>query len=414
MCPGCYKPKYESYCPSCCKQLFNGRKVKHILPFDAIKDVNLPIFQEKTKRLSISGVQLKYSLRLEGSELVLTENGGEYLLKPIPPAAHIMDAGQAPENEHLTMQIASQVFGINTAANALIYFKDGTPAYLTRRFDVKEDGTRYLQEDMTQLSGRSRQTDGENFKYNGTYEEVGGLIRQYVAAYHPAIERFFELVVFNYLFSNGDAHLKNFSLIQTPMRDYTLSKAYDLMSTVLRTPNESDTALDLYENDTDNEFYSVFGCYGQENFRILADKIGINAKRTERILTRLLSSNDHVLAMIGSSLLDERVKKKYQDAYLERIRRMGLTKTIVARTLNPGDTKAEVPLNMPVNLHFLRGTPLTGAFQSTPASEALAKQNKYLFVELENLENYKNTLDDGLLMHVDMGWMTAVEVYNNV
>ncbi|HQT21521.1 hypothetical protein [Daejeonella sp.] len=45
-------------------------------------------------------------------------------------------------NEHLTMQIARQVYGLKTAENALIFFQDGTPAYLTKRFDVKEDGTK--------------------------------------------------------------------------------------------------------------------------------------------------------------------------------------------------------------------------------------------------------------------------------
>jgi serine/threonine-protein kinase HipA len=45
-----------------------------------------------------------------------------------------------PANEHLTMQIARQVYGIETAENALIFFKDGAPAYITKRFDVKEDG----------------------------------------------------------------------------------------------------------------------------------------------------------------------------------------------------------------------------------------------------------------------------------
>jgi len=49
-------------------------------------------------------------------------------------------------NEHLTMQIAKQVFGLNTAQNALIFFRDGTPAYITKRFDVKADGTRWGKE----------------------------------------------------------------------------------------------------------------------------------------------------------------------------------------------------------------------------------------------------------------------------
>ncbi len=36
------------------------------------------------------------------------------------------------------MQIADQVFGIDTAANALLELGDGEPAYLTRRFDRRD------------------------------------------------------------------------------------------------------------------------------------------------------------------------------------------------------------------------------------------------------------------------------------
>lgn len=38
-------------------------------------------------------------------------------------------------------------------------------------------------------------------------------------------------VVFNYLFGNGDAHLKNFSLQATSGGDYVLTPAYDLLHT---------------------------------------------------------------------------------------------------------------------------------------------------------------------------------------
>src|SRR5690606_40079276 len=63
-----------------------------------------------------------------------------YILKPIPRDLKKVD--QVPANEHLTMQIARQVYGINTAENALIFFSNGEPAYITKRFDVKEDGTK--------------------------------------------------------------------------------------------------------------------------------------------------------------------------------------------------------------------------------------------------------------------------------
>lgn len=324
MCPGCYKPDTEGYCRTCRKLLFDGAKVPAILRFETPQSENLPAYHEKTKKISISGVQLKYSLLLDGKELKLTEKGGQYILKPIPPAVHIKDPDAAPENEHLTMQIASQVYGMRTAANALIYFKDGTPAYITRRFDVKKDGSKYLQEDMAQLSGQSRHTGGENFKYEGSYEHIGQLIRKYVAAALPALENYFRLVLFNYLFSNGDAHLKNFSIMQTDMGDYTLTPAYDLMSTSLHMPGETDTALDLYEGDHNSPFFSTYGFYGQPDFMTLAQKIGILPSRAERMLNQLLAAGDQVVTMISQSFLSDEMKVKYIQAFKDRAGRLRL------------------------------------------------------------------------------------------
>ncbi|HLZ89440.1 MAG TPA: HipA domain-containing protein [Puia sp.] len=408
-CYGCYKPDVEGYCPACRKQLFDGKRVHTVLPFDAPTADNLEMFQEKTKRLSISGVQLKYSLKLEGKELELTETGGQYILKPIPPSTQLVAREQAPENEHLTMQIAAQLFGISTVANGLIYFKDGIPAYVTRRFDVRPTGGKYQQEDMAQLSGRSRNTHGEHFKYDGTYEEIGRLIKKYVAAHLPALEQFFRLVIFNYLFSNGDAHLKNFSLIETDMGDYTLSPAYDLMSTVLHTPLESDTALDLYKDSMESPFYSVFGYYGQANFRILADRIGIIPLRRDRILTQLLSATELVSQMVEHSLLSEEAKKKYIDAYQDKVIRMGMTKDMIARAMNPQYPGVYSVTDKPTKLTFLDRKVLTGFFDFTAQSDVLEKENKYTFIEMNNSERYRDTRDMRYVTIVEGDMLQKVE-----
>jgi serine/threonine-protein kinase HipA len=322
-CYGCYKENVEGYCSSCRKKLFDGKKVSHVLSFDTPKAENLPDYQEKTKKLSISGVQLKYSLRLEKKELQLTEKGGQYIVKPIPPTTLIVMQDQAPENEHLTMQIASQLFKIPVAENALIYFKDDAPAYITRRFDVRPDGSKHLQEDFAQISGKTKKKDGENYKYDGTYEDIGKLIKEKVPASLPVLEAFFRLVLFNYIFSNGDAHLKNFSLIQSAFGDYTLSKAYDLMCTVLHTPNESDTALDLYKGDIDSEFYQQYGYFGRPNFETLAGRLGLMPSRAKGIIDSLLARQEEVFFMIQNSFLENSAKEKYVRYYKDKIKRFG-------------------------------------------------------------------------------------------
>lgn len=320
-CKGCYIESKQDYCLSCRKKLFNKLKLPSVLNFDAPKDENLQIFQEHSKKLSISGVQLKYSLKLNDNQLELCEKGGEYILKPIPVARQLHELDSAPENEHLTMQIAEQIFNINTAANGLVYFKDGQPAYITKRFDVMQDGRKYLQEDFAQLLSRSKQTHGDTFKYEGTYEEIGHLIKRYVAASIPTLEKFFKLVVFNYIISNGDAHLKNFSLIRNENGEYLLTPAYDLMSTVLHTPHESDTALSLYDGHIDSSFYQHYGFYGIPNFIELAKRLGIVEKRAERILLEFTARKEVAIGLIQQSFLTEAVKEKYVANYVDKMNR---------------------------------------------------------------------------------------------
>lgn len=311
ICLGCYTEVKEGYCLQCRKKLFDKIRVPTVLPFDAPTANNIAEFQEHSKRLSISGVQLKYSLRLENKQLQLYDRNGQYILKPIPPAKQIINVEAVPENEHLTMQIAEQVYGINTAANALIHFKDGQPGYITRRFDVKPDGTKYMQEDFAQLTSRTKHTHGDAFKYDGSYEEIGHLIKRYVAAAIPALEEFFKLIVFNYVFSNGDAHLKNFSLIRRDNGEYQLTPAYDLMSTVMHTPHESDTALDLYKDDINSAYYSKFGHYGFDNFMELSLRLGIVEKRAERIIQQFHANQARVEEIVARSFFSENLKQLY-------------------------------------------------------------------------------------------------------
>ncbi len=232
-CPGTLAEGFSTYSPSCLRNMFNNKSVSHILPYEKpeFNEIVSDDFIENRKRISISGVQEKLSLILDGNVLRLTKLGeqGGYILKPIP--RDLKKVNEVPANEHLTMQIAKQVYGINTAKNALVFFQDGTPAYITKRFDLQEDGSKFGVEDFASLSGKTKHNAGANFKYEYSYEELGLLIQKFVPAWRVEIEKYFSLVVFNYLFSNGDAHLKNFSLIESNSGDYLLSPAYDLINT---------------------------------------------------------------------------------------------------------------------------------------------------------------------------------------
>ncbi len=81
---------------------------------------------------------------------------------------------------------------------------------------------------------RRRITPDTDFKYDYSYEEIGLLFQKYVPSWRIEIEKvLYACTSFNYAFSNGDAHLKNFSLLETEFGDYTMSPAYDLVNTRL-------------------------------------------------------------------------------------------------------------------------------------------------------------------------------------
>jgi serine/threonine-protein kinase HipA len=136
------------------------------------------------------------------------------------------------------------------------------------------------------------------------------------------MEVFFRNVFFNYLFSNGDAHLKNFSLIQTDSGDYKLTPGYDLMSTIIHTPGETDTALDLYEGDINTEYYQTYGHHGYPDFMELARRISIIEARAKRIISEMTSQSDRVINMINNSLLSDEIKLKYLHCYQDKVRRI--------------------------------------------------------------------------------------------
>jgi len=322
-CSGCFKEvAVDGYCKKCLKELFDGEKVSHILTFHSPYTEDSDLFNDLTKKMSISGVQVKYSLKLAKSQLILTDTGGQFLLKPIP-IGQFKNLDQAPANEHLTMQLARQLFRIAVPPNAIIYFKDRTPAYLVKRFDVKQDGSKFQQEDFAQIAQVTEITHGRNFKYDLSYEEIGALMKIHVSLYPVEIEKFFRLILFNYIFSNGDAHVKNFSVIQIETGDYVLTPAYDLLCTRIHSPSESDMALMLLK-DRFSDAYDAQGFYTYDDFLQFGKVLGIKESRIIKIIAEFNGKEEKIDSLIDSSYLNEPIKAEYKSYYKDKIKRINM------------------------------------------------------------------------------------------
>lgn len=307
----------DGFSPAALRRLTDGTApVPHRLPFTRAEVIQYRATE--ADRLSISGVQDKVSLRLEHGRFRPVSTDGAFLLKPVPGLGSLRHVEAVPANEHLTMQLAGQLFGIPVPPCALVELADGEPAYLARRFDRAPDGTRIPQEDFCQLSNRSEATGGRNYKYDATQEETGRILRRYSPAATVQLVDLFRRHLFNYLFSNGDAHLKNFSLLRSPFGDHVLSPAYDLLCTALHLPNEARCALDMFDHD-ETDFHRLNGFYGRPDFLLLAEKFDIPPTLATEILDRFLQLRPKVASLVERSFLPAELQSEYLNRLDDRM-----------------------------------------------------------------------------------------------
>lgn len=283
-------------------------------------DMNLPSVRETTVRASISGVQDKVQLRRGRDGFRIVERGGDYILKPVPRRTAAAAASDIPANEFLTMRIASKVFGVVTAQHDLVELSDGELAYLTKRFD-RRNGRSIRQEDFCQISNRSEDTHGCSYKYDASYEELAELLRRHCPAAAVESEKVFFIILFNYVFSNGDAHLKNFSLCEGPLGDYVLAPAYDLLDTRLHFPNEpSATALEFFKDGHFTSRYEELGFYSTPDFVELGACFGVKEANVMGMISRFRERITLVEREIALSKLSTDSNAKYLAHFHDRLK----------------------------------------------------------------------------------------------
>ena len=319
ICPSTLVEGFQTYSPAAVKLLFDGNPVSHILPFRSPnnEEAENEEYAKHVGRVSLSGVQPKAGLIIKGNQLAIPseQERSRYILKPAPSSYALLERKDYPANEHLSMQLASQVYHIETAPNALCFFSDGEQAYITRRFDVAPDGSKYQQEDFASLAGLTKAHGGSDYKYsNLSYEECAEIIGKYTTAPSVEILKFFRIVVFNYLILNDDAHLKNFSLINRGDGEYHLSPAYDLINTNLHLYEPRIFALDkglfhegMHLTDTRTVTRVDFEEFGR--------RIGLATRLVKRELDNFATEQPLAKELINRSFLSDKLKKYYWQSY---------------------------------------------------------------------------------------------------
>jgi serine/threonine-protein kinase HipA len=274
----------------------------------------LEVGAEHNWRFSLAGIALKFSMLREGDRFVAPAYGsnGDWIVKL--PDSYYTDV---PRNEYAMMELARRI-GIDAPETRLVERAsiDAVPdrawgkesyAYAIRRFD--RDAARNLVhiEDMAQVRGYYPED-----KYHGTFETVGNL---YYRGYDvESLREFVRRLAFNVIIGNGDAHLKNWSLIYRDRRKPTIAPAYDLVATFVYRPSG------VHEEDLGMRFGgskrfskvtpTVFAALDRRlkadaDLEDIAVKLVRDMRKEWPTVEDLLSSNEKLRKQIGERIRNE-------------------------------------------------------------------------------------------------------------
>lgn len=136
-------------------------------------------------------------------------------------------------NEALSLRWAAAVLGqqeVTAFAMAHIPVVD-EQALIVTRFDRGPKGEKLRLEDCAQILRKPKGQDYSG-KYDAAYEDIAEIIRTHSSRAPIDLARFFRRLIVFTLLGNCDAHLKNFSLLETPT-GLRLSPAYDVVNTAV-------------------------------------------------------------------------------------------------------------------------------------------------------------------------------------
>ena len=135
------------------------------------------------------------------------------------------------------------------------------------------------------------------------------------------LPKVFFLILFNYSFSNGDAHLKNFSLFRGPQGDSILTPAYDLLDTAIHFPSEpSATALDFFADGHFTAAYETLGFHSSADFVELGACFGVPEPDVRAPIDLLHSRRPAVERLVATSALSPEARDLYLSHFADRLR----------------------------------------------------------------------------------------------
>ena len=221
-------------------------------------------------KFSLAGIQMKFSMKQQDGRYNLSKGDalGDWIVKT-PSTKH----KDVPVNEFTAMTLAS-IVGVDLPEITLVELDklDNLPpinlpdeklAFAIKRFDRNND-QRIHMEDFAQVLVKY-----PHEKYNSaSYEQIAKILYNYSGNGLEDTQQFARRLLVNILLANGDAHIKNWSLLYTDQVTPRLAPAYDIVTTSVYIENERQYALNLGKT---KEWYDVT----YENFEAWAKRAGV-------------------------------------------------------------------------------------------------------------------------------------------
>ena len=240
-------------------------------------------------RLSLAGAQDKTAVVLIDNKVAIPalEVPTTHILKPA-----IADLKETVENEYICMKAAT-LLGISVP-EIEIRNVNGIKYFLIKRYDreIKNGKLKRIhQEDFCQasnvVSAFKYQAEG-GVSFADCFEVLKKTSRPAVS-----IVKFLNMMVFNYLIGNNDAHGKNFSILHSPEGKIELAPAYDILST------------QVYKDLTSKMAMKIGGHYEPKNiyprhFEKFANEVGISYVQLKKIIKTQTSTLPNIVSEVIS------------------------------------------------------------------------------------------------------------------
>ena len=213
--------------------------------------------QGQPARFSLAGVQMKFSMsEREGRYRLASSDGsaarpelGDWIIKP-PSTQH----ASVPFNEFTGMRLA-ELAGVVIPEIRLVDMErlDNLPpinlpqekqAFAIKRFDRHRHHERVERIHMEDFAQVLVQYPHDKYQ-GGNYAQLARVLYRYSGDGTADVQQLARRLLVNILLANGDAHLKNWSLLYSDQVTPRLSPAYDILTTQVYMDNERTSALNL-------------------------------------------------------------------------------------------------------------------------------------------------------------------------